>query len=72
MNITPLLQSILAEAASIARRMGDSYVGTDHLVLAILKQERHGPACNYLFSKGADHDEFLRLLGFEPVIDYQI
>ena len=54
-------QSLLREAYALAREMGHSYVGTEHLMLAMLRREQLA-ACRVLTRTGWEAESFRSLL----------
>ena len=54
-------QSLLREAYALAREMGHSYVGTEHLMLAMLRREQLA-ACRVLTRTGWEAESFRGLL----------
>ncbi len=66
---TPSAKKVLELAVEEARSLGHSYVGTEHLLLGLIK-EAEGIAARVLVRLGADTDkvrgETLKLLGGEP------
>lgn len=53
-NLTPRAKKILDDAKKEARKTGESAVGTDHLLLSMLKSQQ-GVAFNVLSKLGIDH-----------------
>ena len=54
-------QSLLREAYALAREMGHSYVGTEHLMLAMFRREQLA-ACRVLTRTGWEAESFRSLL----------
>jgi len=66
---TPRAKKVLDYAADEARRLDDSYVGTEHLLLGLLRENR-GVAAQVLMNLGVKLEEaraeVMELLGAEP------
>ena len=70
MTLTPRAKRILELAVDEARRMGHNYVGTEHLLLGLIR-EGEGIAAQVLNSLGVDQEKvrqiILQMLGGVPV-----
>ncbi|MEW6424700.1 MAG: ATP-dependent Clp protease ATP-binding subunit [Bacillota bacterium] len=70
MTLTPRAKRVLELAVDEARRMGHNYVGTEHLLLGLIR-EGEGVAAQVLTSLGADADKVrqvvLQMLGGVPL-----
>ncbi len=60
-TVSPALQKVLALAPDEAKGMGDQYVSTEHLLLAILKEGR-SPAAELLKTQAIDRKRVLEAL----------
>ncbi|MEG1605413.1 MAG: ATP-dependent Clp protease ATP-binding subunit [Clostridia bacterium] len=70
MPYTPRTKKVLELSAREARELKQNYVGTEHLLLALMR-EREGVAAHILIKMGLDlekaREELLRLIGAEEV-----
>lgn len=63
MDLTERAWHVVREARDEARRLGDEHIGTDHLLLAMLR-DAEGAAAYVLSDFGVDYDRvFTRLAG---------
>ena len=53
MNHSPEVESLRSHAIEEARRLGHGYVGTEHLLLAVIREET-SPACKALIALDID------------------
>lgn len=61
MALTPRAKKVLELAVEEARQMGTNYVGTEHLLLGLIR-EGEGLASRILNSLGADHDKVRQMV----------
>lgn len=60
-TLTPRAKKVLELAVDEARRMGTNYVGTEHLLLGLIR-EGEGIAARVLTSLGADHNKVRQMV----------
>jgi ATP-dependent Clp protease ATP-binding subunit ClpC len=68
MDLTERAWQVVRQARDEARRLGDEHIGTDHLLLAMLRDADGAAAC-VLSDFGVDYDGvFARLAGETSVV----
>ena len=73
-KFTPKAQSILSKINTVSQELGHSYIGTEHLLLSIIKTQGC-IASEILKSRGADEDDIIQkinLLGVAGILDSTI
>lgn len=69
---SPRVQKLISHSAEEARALGHNYIGTEHLLLGVLREEKE-TAFNVLSSLGIDittlRQEILKILGINPQIN---
>ncbi|MCW2924138.1 MAG: ATP-dependent Clp protease ATP-binding subunit ClpC [Thermoleophilia bacterium] len=66
MEMTERAWSVIGQARDEARRLGDEHIGTDHLLLAMLR-DAQGAAAFVLADFGIDYDAIFARMAGEPV-----
>ncbi len=67
MDLTERAWHVVRQAREEARRLGDEHIGTDHLLLAMLR-DADGAAAYVLSDYGVEYDGVYARLAGEPVV----
>lgn len=67
MDLTERAWHVVRQAREEAQRLGDEHIGTDHLLLAMLR-DADGAAAYVLSDYGVDYDSVYTRLAGEPVV----
>ncbi len=67
MDLTERAWHVVRQAREEARRLGDEHIGTDHLLLAMLR-DADGAAAYVLSDYGVEYDDVYGRLAGEPVV----
>ena len=67
MDLTERAWQVVRQARDEARRLGDEHIGTDHLLLAMLR-DADGAAAYVLNDYGVDYDGLFARLAGEPSV----
>lgn len=65
MDLTERAWQVVRQARDEARRLGDEHIGTDHLLLAMLR-DADGAAAYVLSDYGVDYDGLFARLAGDP------
>ena len=65
MELTERAWQVLGQARDEARRLGDEHIGTDHLLLAMLR-DAQGAAAYVLADHGIDYASIFSRMAGEP------